>query len=218
VQQRHAEEAVVLPVRHRQLVELEQLEEEVALGREGHERDDNGQPDDQPRQRERRPGATALREVPPRCPRVARLLGEPPEPVRDLGLLRGGRPPLGLTVGGDRSAQVAGPDASRGDLAPGPVRARRLGQLEDRLPGGDGRLVLVEPVERLPEAEQGGRGDRRIIETDDAPVVDRRLAVITRIHQLRRPVEHGRRILAVERSLDAELRGRHRWWSTASLR
>ena len=41
------------------------------------------------------------------------------------------------------------------------------GRSEDGRPGRDGRVLVVEPVVRLAEAEQGGGRDGRVVEADD---------------------------------------------------
>ena len=130
VEERHRPEPPVLPLRHAELVELERLEDVLALvGEQRGERDDRRHRDDQQGERQPRRVAASAREVAPRGAGVAGLLGQPAEAVGDLGLVLGRRPPVGLPIGLDGARVVAGSDARGRDVAPGRVGRRRLGQV-----------------------------------------------------------------------------------------
>ena len=140
--------------------------------------------------------AAAAGEVAPRRPDVARLLRQPAEPVRDLRLVLRRRPAIRLAVGRDRPVQVAVADPGRRDVPPGRVGGRRLGQLEDRLPGPDGAVLVVHPVAGLGHPEEGRAGDLGIVEADDALVGGERLGVVPGLEQRRSLVEERRDGLA----------------------
>ena len=126
VDERHRPQPVVLAHRDRALVELEGGKDPVTADRHRGNRHDDRQPDDQPRQRERRAAAAATGEVAPRRASVAGLLGQPAQPGCDLCavLLRG--PTLRLAIGGGGALEVALAHARRSDVAPREIRAGRL--------------------------------------------------------------------------------------------
>ena len=181
VQQRHREQPPVLAGRDRLLVELEGFVQDLTLGRQDRrQRDDDGRRDQDGRDGQDLRIATTAGEVSPRPVDVAGLLGQPAESVRDLGTVGGGRPPFGLTVGADRGLEIPFADVGGRDVAPGRVRRRRLPDLQDGLPGRQGGAVLAHPEPGLAEPEQCGGRDRRVVETDDAPISDRGLRVVAR--------------------------------------
>jgi len=59
----------------------------------------------------------------------------------------------------------------------------RLGQLEDRLPGPDRRVLVVHPVARLGHPKQRGGRDLGIVEADDPLVGRERLGVIAALDE-----------------------------------
>ena len=206
MEERDAEQAPVLALGHGALVERERLEQAAAVADMAMNETTTVIPMTIQGTGNGRPGAPAAGEVATRRADVARFLGQPAEPGRDLRPIGRGRPALGLAIGRDRPVQVALADARRSDLAPGPVGARRLWQLEDRLPGRDRLALAIEPVERLPEAQQRRRRHRRVVEADHAPVVDRGVTVLAGVQQLGRAVEDRARRFAAERALDRDLR------------
>ena len=124
--------------------------------------------------------ATTLGEVAPRGLRIPGFLGEPTQPRRDLRLVGGRRPPVGLAIRLDRPVQVAVADPRRGDVPPGQIGRWRLAELGGGLPRREGRVVLIESIARLAKAEQRRRGQRRIVEPDDPAEAHRRVAKIAR--------------------------------------
>ena len=79
---------------------------------------------------------------------------------------------------------------ARREVPPRPVRRRCLAESEDRRPGGDRRGLVVEPVADLAEPEERRRGDRRIVETDDAGIVIAGRLEVPRLEQLRPALQH----------------------------
>ena len=166
-----------LPVRDGHLVEQEDLENlraDRARELDG-ERHDRGDRHDHDRDRQAHVAACPG-EVLPRGARVAELLGQPAEPVGDLGAILLRRALLRLPVGVERPAQVLRPDAPGRDVAPREVRGRVLGKTRRLLPRTERGVVLVHPVERLAEPDVRRGGDRGIVEADDALVQARGIA------------------------------------------
>ena len=152
---------------------------------------------------ERGPIASALGEIALRGPGVAGLLVEPAEPVGDLRLVLARRPLVCFAIGLDRAGQVAVTNPGGRHVAPGRIGRRRLGQLEDGLPCLDRGRLVVEPVVGLAESEQRGRGDRRIVEPDDAREMLAGLGEIARGEELVPAFEKGERRFAGEPATDA---------------
>jgi hypothetical protein len=63
------------------------------------------------------------------------------------------------------------------------------------------RLVLVHAVERLAEADVGGRRDRHVVHADDPLVQPRGVAELGVLDEARRMVERDERRLPRERAL-----------------
>ena len=120
------------------------------------------------------------------------------QPRRDaISALSGGwRPLVGLAIGDDRALEVARAHLRRGDVAPGKVRRRVVGQARGLLPGLEGLPVVVEPVERLAEADHRRSGDGDVVEADDALVQPGRVDEVGRGHQRGRVIERRERRLA----------------------
>ena len=146
------------------------------------------------RHRDPRAVAAAAREVALRGPGVAGLLGQPAEPAGDLGLVLGRRPAVGLAVGVDRAVQVAVADARRRDVPPGRRRSRASrGSSRTAVQRRDRLGLVVEPVVRLAEPEQGRRRDRRVVEADDAIEVPAGVGEIAGGEQLAATLEQRQR-------------------------
>ena len=181
VEQRDRPQPPVLALCERGLVEGEGVEERLALGREaGRQRHDHGRGDEHDRDRQQRPVAAAAGEVLACRARIALLLHQPAQSSRDLGLVLGRGSPVRLPVGGDRAGQVAAADPGGRYVAPGGVGRGRLAELCRGLPGREGGIVVIESMARLAEPEEGGRRDRRVIETHDPRVADRGVAEVAR--------------------------------------
>ena len=156
-----------------------------ALGREqDDERDDRRRGDDDRGDRDQRPVAAGLGEVPSGRAGVTGLLGQPPEPGGDLGLVGCGRPSIGFAIGPLRGTQVALADAGRRHVPPGRIGRWRLADLDGGFPRRDGADLVVEPVASLAQPEQGGGRDGRVVEADDALVVDRGVPEVAGREQL----------------------------------
>ena len=169
------------PVSDGHLVEGESVDQELAIGRqEGRQRDDDRRGDEDRRDRDERRVATTLGEVPSRGLRIPGFLGEPAQARGDLRLVGGRCPPVGLAIRLDRPVQVAMADPGRRDVPPGQIGRWCLAQLGRGLPRREGRVVLIESIARLAEAEQCRRGQRRIVEPDDPAEEDRCVAKIAR--------------------------------------
>ena len=117
------------------------------------------------------------------------------QPIRDAisALSSLGRAAVGLAVCAQRAAQVARPDPGRGHVPPRRVRVLVLGQLGRRLPLGERRAVVVQPVERLAQPDHRRGRDRGVVEPDHALVEAGRVDEVGVGHVRRRLRERGLR-------------------------
>jgi len=193
MEQRDGEEPVELPVRDRAVNERERLEQRIVRLEDRGERHDDRDAQDRLGQSERAAATARAGEVAVRRAGLAHLLRQPAEAARDLrAILRRGSS-VGFAIRVARRGQLAGPHPRARDLAPGPVGARCLRQLHDRLPGAERLGLVIHPEERVAGPEPGFGGHRRVVEPEDPAVIGQGLGRLAGFEVIAGAVEQAPR-------------------------